>query len=67
LTEIGWPAHRHPHAFTVVLRTPPETVTKKWVLAGDSQWSHIITMPGVVADQIDAFVQDLVLYGQQGE
>jgi hypothetical protein len=24
-------------------------------------------VPGVVADQIDAFVQDLVLYGQQGE
>jgi histidine decarboxylase len=61
LSEIGWPAHRHPYAFTVVLRTPPETVTKKWVLAGQDQWSHIITMPGLHADQIDEFVADLLV------
>jgi histidine decarboxylase len=60
LIDIGWPAHRFPHAFTVVLRTPPEAGLRRWVLASTNGWSHLITMPGVTAEQIDAFVADLV-------
>ncbi|MFG1952420.1 histidine decarboxylase [Micromonospora sp. NPDC048830] len=60
LTAAGWPAWRHPHAFTVVLPTPPEPVRKKWLLATDGDTSHIICMPGITRGQIDAFVADLV-------
>ncbi|MEH1031625.1 histidine decarboxylase [Micromonospora profundi] len=59
LTAVGWPAWRHPHAFTVVLPTPPEQVRKKWLLATDGDTSHLICMPGITHGQIDAFVADL--------
>ncbi|MFG3423242.1 histidine decarboxylase [Micromonospora sp. NPDC048063] len=59
LTAAGWPAWRHPHAFTVVLPTPPEPVRKKWLLATDGDTSHIICMPGITRGQIDAFVADV--------
>ena len=59
LTRIGWEAYRNPHAFTVVLRTPPSSVTNRWVLASSEGWSHIVCMPGVSRDQIDEFVDDL--------
>jgi histidine decarboxylase len=59
MRQVGWEAYRHAHAFTVVLRTPPEQVTKKWVLAASRGWSHIVCMPGITREQIDAFVADL--------
>lgn len=59
LNAIGWPAWRQPHAFTVVLRTPPKAVTQKWLLATEGDWSHAICMPGITQGQIDAFVADL--------
>ncbi|WFE93549.1 histidine decarboxylase [Micromonospora sp. WMMD987] len=59
LTAAGWPAWRHPHAFTVVLATPPAPVRAKWLLATDADISHLICMPGVTQGQIDAFVTDL--------
>lgn len=59
LTATGWPAWRHPHAFTVVLATPPEPVRKKWLLASDGRASHIVCMPGITPATIDAFVADI--------
>jgi histidine decarboxylase len=59
LQQLGWDTYRHPHAFTVVLRTPPEPVLHKWVLPTDGGWSHIITMPGITADTVDAFLNDM--------
>ncbi len=59
LQQLGWDAYRHPHAFTVVLRTPPESVLHKWILPTENGWSHIITMPGVTADTINAFLDDM--------
>jgi histidine decarboxylase len=59
LRQIGWPAQHFPHAFTVVLRTPPEEVARRWVLAGTDGWSHVITMPGVRPESVDAFIDEL--------
>jgi histidine decarboxylase len=59
LLAVGWEAFRHDNAFTVVLRTPPEAITKKWVLAASNGWSHIVCMPGIASTQIDRFVSDL--------
>ncbi|MGC4750142.1 histidine decarboxylase [Micromonospora sp. DT201] len=64
LTAVGWPAWRYPHAFTVVLPTPPEQVRKKWLLACDGAVSHLICMPGITHGQIDAFVADLAATAQ---
>jgi histidine decarboxylase len=59
LADIGWDAFRHEHAFTVVLKTPPPSVTARWVLASSEGWSHIVCMPGITREQIDAFIRDL--------
>ena len=59
LAGIGVPAWRHPHAFTVVLPTPPTVVTDRWALASAGGVSHLICMPGVSRGQVDAFVTDV--------
>jgi histidine decarboxylase len=60
LTTIGWPAWRHDRAFTVVLAAPPAAVLERgWNLSRDGDRSHLITMPGITMDQVDAFVADL--------
>ncbi|WFE52984.1 histidine decarboxylase [Micromonospora sp. WMMD1155] len=60
LREIGWPSWRNPEAMTVVLRTPPSAVLKRWPLPTSGGWSHVICMPGVSRTQIDQFVNDIV-------
>ena len=59
LVEIGWPAHRHPHAFTVVLAEPSTAIARKWALATQGGQSHIVCMPGVTAEQVDALIAEL--------
>lgn len=62
LAATGWPVYRsQPNAFTVVLRTPPSPVTDRWALATSDGWSHIVCMPGIHRDRIDAFVADLTV------
>ncbi len=59
IQELGWPAWRHPHAFTVVLPHAPAALVDRWMLATHEGVSHIVCMPGVTRDQIDAFVAEL--------
>jgi histidine decarboxylase len=59
LNAIGIRAWRHPYAFTVVLPAPPPAVAQRWTLATADGLSHIVCMPGVTREQIDAFVADL--------
>jgi histidine decarboxylase len=59
MVQLGWEAYRHPHAFTVVLKTPPPAVLARWVLVSVGGLSHVITMPGVSRAQVDEFVTDL--------
>ena len=60
LTEIGWEAWRHGHAFTVLLRTPPAEVARKWQLADAKDgWSHTVWVPGRTVEQVEQFVEDL--------
>lgn len=59
LDVMGWEVRRNPWAFTVQLRTPPPAILDKWVLATMGPWSHIITMPGVTQESINAFLNDM--------
>ncbi|WP_433533445.1 histidine decarboxylase [Micromonospora sp. CA-263727] len=59
IRATGWTAWRHPHAFTVVLPTPPPAVRAKWLLASDGPVSHLICMPGISEGQVRAFAADL--------
>jgi histidine decarboxylase len=59
LRDIGWNAHHHRHAFTVTLDTPPPAVTTRWALPATGNTSHVICMPGITRENIDAFIDDL--------
>jgi histidine decarboxylase len=59
LNTVGWPAWRHPDAFTVVFPTPGPDVTEKWLLATQGMMSHTVCVPGVTTAQIDAFAADI--------
>ncbi|GHJ48792.1 histidine decarboxylase [Catellatospora sp. TT07R-123] len=59
LCELGWDAHRNPHAFTVTLPSPPSGRLGRWVLADDGRLSHVVCMPGITVNQIDEFLSTL--------
>jgi histidine decarboxylase len=59
LTDLGWPAWRHPYAMTVALRTPPVPISRGWLLPdGGDGWSHYVCLPGRDRAQVDAFITD---------
>ncbi|MEU8332266.1 histidine decarboxylase [Micromonospora sp. NPDC048839] len=60
LASIGWPAWRNVHAFTVYFTTPPLTIARRHGLSNaDGGISHLICMPGVTRQQIEALVADI--------
>lgn len=59
LKEIGVSAWRNPNAITVVFPKVTEKVKSKWQLATEGEISHVICMPNVTKEQIDAFVDDV--------
>jgi|SRR5579884_289802 len=59
LAAAGVAAWRNPNAITVVFPKVPPAVRDKWQLATQGDISHLIVMPGVTRDRIDAFVEDI--------
>lgn len=59
LNTIGVKAWSNPNALTVVMPKPPEFICKKWQLATDNEIAHIICMPGVSRNKLDAFIKDM--------
>jgi len=64
--DAGIDARRNRAALTVVFPTPPEAVCDKWQLATAGSISHIVCMPHVTREQIDALLED-ILAAQHGE
>ncbi|MGV3528089.1 MAG: histidine decarboxylase [Flavisolibacter sp.] len=60
LKDAGVAAWRNADSLTVVFPQPVERICRKWQLASEGGLSHLITMPGVGIEHIDAFVSDLV-------
>lgn len=59
LREAGVPAWRNQNALTVVFPRVPDGVREKWQLATQGDISHLIAMPGITKEQVDALVEDL--------
>lgn len=64
LRDAGIPAWRNPHTITVVFPTAPVELREKWQLATQGGISHLIVIPGITKEQIDAFVDDFVAAAQ---
>lgn len=58
LNAIGVKAWRNNDALTVVLPKPSAKLCKKYQLASERDIAHIICVPGITKEQIDAFVAD---------
>ncbi|WP_143306765.1 histidine decarboxylase [Chitinophaga vietnamensis] len=59
LREHGIPAWRNPDAITVVFPEPEGSIRRKWQLACENGWSHIVCMPNVTKAQVDIFVEEM--------
>ena len=58
LQATGVDAWRNADALTVIFPQPSGKLCHKWQLASENGISHLICMPGITKEQIDAFVLD---------
>lgn len=58
LNGVGIAAWKNPNALTVVFPSPSNAICNKWQLASENGLSHLICMPGITKEQIDAFAND---------
>ena len=56
--DSGMPAWRNRNSVTVVFPRPSAEVVRKWALAPYEDIAHLIAMPNVTREQIDAVVDD---------
>ena len=56
---IGWFAKANEFYNTVVIKRPSAEIVKKWQLAVQGDMAHVIIMPHITKDKIDAFINDL--------
>ena len=56
----GIPAWRNKNSVTVVFPRPPADVVRKWQLAPYEDIAHLIAMPHVTRETIDAVVDDCI-------
>lgn len=59
LTEMGISAWRNPNAITVNFPEPSLSIRKKWQLAAEGGFSHVICMPNVSKAQIDELLGEI--------
>lgn len=65
LRSKGIEAWKNDHAITVVLPPQPKAIQQRWQLATEEMMSHIICMPNVTKEQIDAVVDDIETHGNK--
>ena len=58
LEPLAW---KNPSTLTISFPKPSAEIVKKWQLASENNWAHIICMPGITRLHIDAFINDLAL------
>ena len=58
LEPLAW---KNPSTLTISFPKPSTEIVKKWQLASENNWAHIICMPGINNQLIDAFMNDLAL------
>lgn len=61
LTQMNYPNHRGIHSNIVCLRPPSDTLVKKWDLAVENEWAHVVVMQHVDRERLDRFLEDLTL------
>lgn len=57
--DADYPCMLNPFSTTVVFKKPPEPVVRKWQLATEKDWAHIVVMQNIDKRKIDLFLQDM--------
>ncbi|OUD13818.1 histidine decarboxylase [Thioflexithrix psekupsensis] len=60
LKQHNYPCQLNPHSNIVLLKPPPRALSKKWDLAIEGDWAHIVVMQHVTRAQLDLFLADLL-------
>lgn len=55
--EEGIEAWRHENAFTLVFPKPSDSIVDRFQLASEGGYSHVICVPGVTRESVDALLQ----------
>ena len=63
--DSGIPAWRNKNSVTVVFPKPSDEIVRKWQLAPYEGIAHLITMPHVTRETIDAVVDDCLKHGPE--
>ncbi len=63
--DSGIPAWRHKNSITVVFPKPSEEIIHKWQLASYENIAHVITMPHITREVVDAVVDDCLADSRQ--
>lgn len=59
LKQLNYPSLLNKFSTTVVFKKPPEQLVKKWQLATEGDWAHIVVMQNIDKTKIDCFLDDL--------
>lgn len=60
--DIEWEAWVNKNSNTVVFKAPYQEIIKKWVLATEGAWAHLIAMPYFSYSLVDKFIMDFKRY-----
>lgn len=61
----GIKAWRHNNSITVVFPRPHDQVIDRWQIAPSADIAHLITMPHVTLEMVDAVINDIICTSQQ--
>lgn len=67
LRHAGIDAHRHPWGMTVTLPDPGDPLAARWSLARAGGRAHFIAMPGIGAEVLDTFTEELIFAHVTGD
>lgn len=59
LCALGIECLLNMYSSTVVFERPSEVIIKKWQLACESKYAHVVVMPNVTKEKLDLFVKDI--------
>lgn len=59
MREISWDAYAGDYSVIIMIKRPPDRLVRKWQLAVVGDSAHLVIMPNISQEHIDAFMEDL--------
>lgn len=59
LKSVSWPCWKNDHSNILIINKPKQELVRKWSLATQGSFAHLVIMPHVTRQMIDEFVSEL--------